>query len=117
MAPWKNFGSGIEEKLVCIYSWMPRTIMNLNGERNRPRADLYSPEVLTQTMRLIQGEFEKICGHQLLHGDLDEIADSVTKLWTGLEPPLGATAASKYLHFSAPNLFGLAVHMLLKVYF
>ena len=30
MAKWQDFTAHVERKLVCIFSWMPQAIMNVN---------------------------------------------------------------------------------------
>jgi hypothetical protein len=116
MAPWRTFAAGVPEKLVCIYSWMPRTIMNVKGTATESRAAIYSPDDVRNGLKPVGRLVDRVRGYRLLAARIDELAPTIERIWTPLNGLLGATAASKYLHFSLPHLFPMCDVETRKIY-
>ena len=39
MANWQDFTADLERKVVCIFSWMPQAIMNVNHSGSSKKGD------------------------------------------------------------------------------
>jgi hypothetical protein len=116
MVPWRTFAAGVPEKLVCIYSWMPQTIMNVKGTATDSRAAIYSPGDVRNGLKPISRLVDRVRGERLLAARIDELARTIERIWMPLNVLLGATAASKYLHFSLPHLFPMCDVETRKIY-
>lgn len=113
MANWSLLEAEIDRKLVCVFSWMPRTIMNVkhvdtaDGEP-QTKAGVFKREEIESALSAHAANFYELrCMHLLEESfKLTSIEnENVVRLFDCLKEFLGSTAASKYLHFSAPFLF------------
>ena len=104
MAAWSNLSEDIERKIVCIFSWMPRTIMSVPHPGKQFKCHCYSPQNLRDRLAPLQEEFNRIREQRLMDFDIARNRDILERLCEALFPVLGSVAASKFLHFSAPTL-------------
>jgi hypothetical protein len=108
MADWSDVTSEIEKKIVCVFSWMPQGIMNVKDKGEMLKAELYSPADLAASLNDLGNEFQAICGRELQSTAIEDVRTHIQAIWTPLYKVLGASAASKYLHFSIPRLLPMS---------
>jgi len=105
MADWQDFHADVEKKVVVIFSWMPQTIMAIKHKGDKRKCEIYDNIALSNAVGNSVKEFEAVKGGLLLEFDLDSNSRYILALCETLFPILGSVASSKYLHFSAPQLF------------
>ena len=107
MADWEQFSADIPEKFTCIFAWMPMQLLNVKHAKGKVKGNVFSHEEVRTTLQQAEPDFEAIRGQQLLDADLQE-PEFIRHLECCCQPLaqyLGWVAASKYLHFSASQLF------------
>lgn len=105
MANWQDFSADIEKKVVVIFSWMPQTIMAIKHKGDKRKYEIYDNKALADAVGHSVQAFTAVRGSLLLEFDLDSNTRYILTLCEALFPILGSVASSKYLHFSAPQLF------------
>ncbi len=103
MADWSRFESNVPEKIVCIFAWMPQTIMGINAGGGRKLWEEVSYHRVQEVVADLSDTFEKT--KQTDFPSFEPVIPSITILYEGLSSILKPTASSKYLHFSHPRLF------------
>jgi hypothetical protein len=104
MASWSQLDVDVAKKVVCVYAWMPQTIMGIKHTGGRPKWATFSLARVQKAFTKAATTFDQIKQLELRAADLDEIETSLLRVLKLLFLPLGSVAASKYLHFSAPKL-------------
>jgi len=111
MANWDDFTLDINKKFVCIFAWMPRTIMNIphsgRGQNQVTKAMVYDNDRVREEFQQVQPIASFFKGQSLLDIDLEdpEVQDRVLDLCVSIFKVLGRVGGSKYLHFLFPDLF------------
>jgi hypothetical protein len=115
MANWQDFTADLERKVVCIFSWMPQAIMNVNhsgsskkGDQRR-KSEVFDVLQAAECVRKAASHLEKAREKELLSVNLEEIKGEVLGVCAPLFCLLGSVAGSKFLHFSflVSSLFGI----------
>lgn len=105
MANWTTFSADVPKKVVCVYSWMPQTLMGVKHTGGRPKWASFSLNDVQAATRAVDSEFSEIHALTLREVNIDECDRHLRTVISALIQPFGVVAASKYLHFSAPKLF------------
>ena len=111
MANWGDFASDLGRKLVCVFSWMPRAIMNVNHSGSAKNGNLklkskaFGVRSAGEYIRNAASHFEAVRDKELLSVNLADIKEDVLATCSPVFRLLGSVAASKFLHFSCPHLF------------
>lgn len=103
MADWSNFSAHVPRKIVCIYAWMPQTIMGLKAAGGKKLWEIISCDDVNQVVAALEPSFEVTRSEDFL--SYQAVFDEIIELYSGLVSVLRPTATSKYLHFSHPKLF------------
>lgn len=112
MARWDTFSADIEAKVICIFSWMPQTILGINHSGKGHGAvkkwqEFPRVEDVAEKVREAEAAIKSLDGIQIETADFKSapIVTDVKGAYEALVQPFGATASSKYLHFSCRELF------------
>lgn len=108
MVDWNHFSKDIDKKIVCIFSWMPMSIMNIKTKKESNanlKSQLFNLDDVTNGIVDVEIDFNKISNQLLIKVNLEDIKKEVIKICSTLFKYFGSVASSKYLHFSAPKLF------------
>jgi len=105
MADWNDFAKDVGRKVVCIFSWMPQTLMAVSHKGSSKKWEHYSPTTVADALDRVAGSFEKVAASKLLDANIKMLSHDIEIIATALFPAFGPTAASKFLHFSAPTFF------------
>lgn len=111
MANWDDFALDIEKKFVCVFAWMPQTIMSIlhsrQGSNRVTKAMVYGDDRVREEFQQVESVASLFKGQSLLDIDLEdrEVQDRVLDLCDPIFKVLGSVGGSKYLHFSFPDLF------------
>jgi hypothetical protein len=116
MADWSDIASDIERKVVCVFGWMPQGIMNVKDKGDMLKSELYSPEDFMVSLRNIKNDWQSIRDCELQSTALDDVQSHILAIWAPLYELLGASAASKYLHFSLPRFLPMSDRQIRKHY-
>jgi len=104
MANWDVFASDAEKKIVCVFSWMPQTIMAVKHKGGRQKKDVYDLRTVSRVMEEAQSSFDSIKHLELMTVDLLDVKTQIRGVCSKLFRLFGSVVASKYLHFSVPRL-------------
>jgi hypothetical protein len=106
MAKWYIFPAEIDRKMVCIFSWMPQTIMNINMPGGKKRFEFTVEEVSDAAQRAFNAleDYDSVCCCYC-DFEIDKNRTSILNTVRPLFDVLGPVTASKFLHFSRPCLF------------
>jgi hypothetical protein len=104
MADWSRLDADVGRKIVCVYSWMPQTIMGIKHKGGRPKWASFSIADVQNTLSTASRPFSTLRTLELIATDIDKIETRLRRVLALTFPPLGSVVASKYLHFSAPKL-------------
>lgn len=111
MCKWNEFSADLKKKIVCIFAWMPQTIMNVThsgkGEERETKATVYSLDTVEKEMEKlgeVSGFFKE---KHLINTDLDShsVKERIESLCKPIFEIFGPSAGSKLLHFSYPSFF------------
>ncbi|BEP70889.1 MULTISPECIES: hypothetical protein [unclassified Variovorax] len=105
LADWRTFSRDIPKKVMCIYSWMPQTLMSVKHAGGGTKWSAFSLEDIERLTKTVDSEFAAVQSLELQKANLEELEGSLRNIASVLFPPFGPVAMSKYLHFSAPTLF------------
>lgn len=105
MADWKELPADIPKKIVCIYSWMPHTLMGTKHVGGRRKWSCISLNDVETATRKVSEDFAEVSTLMLQEANIDVCENHICKIFTALIPLFGTVATSKYLHFSAPSFF------------
>lgn len=111
MANWQDLTADLERKLVCIFSWMPQAIMNVNHSGSakkgtlKRRSELFGVRQASECVRKAASHLETVKDKELLSLNLQDIREDVLGICGPIFDLLGSVAGSKFLHFSRPRLF------------
>ena len=111
MANWPDFTADLERKLVCIFSWMPQAIMNVNHSGStkkgnlKRKSDLFGVQQAADGVRKGASYLKTARDRELASVNLQEIKGEVLGVCAPIFDCLGSVAGSKFLHFSRPHLF------------
>ena len=103
MADWSRFDAEIPRKVICIFAWMPQTIMGLKDKGGKKLWESVSEEKMHSLISGLTLSFEITKSETFL--SYGTVTEQIKKLYYGLSTGLRSTATTKYLHFSHPNLF------------
>lgn len=111
IADWSELSADVEKKVVAIFSWMPRTIMNISHtDKEHPgrkyKCEVFALQSVLEKLVQVSDDFNAIKKCELMKFDFDlpEHTAELKRLCEALFDIFGSVAASKYLHFSAPKL-------------
>ncbi len=104
MANWSILTADIEKKVVAVFSWMPKTIMAINHAGRRYKWEIYGTESMRSALEPVQERFSAIQNEHLKDFVISRNSALIGELFEALFPIVGPVAASKYMHFSAPQL-------------
>ena len=104
MADWSRLDADVPKKIVCVYSWMPQTIMGIKHTGGRPKWGSFSLADVQDALDQAANSFDGIKSLDLIGIDVKKVETSLLKVLKLIFPPFGSVVASKYLHFSAPRL-------------
>lgn len=114
LANWEVLDADVAKKMIGIYAWMPQTLMKLRMPQKRFMCDVYSLQDVASAAKRAIKPMEPLNRITLLDLNFAEYSDQIEGVITPLFDVLGSVAASKYLHFSRPNLFPMWDAMLRK---
>jgi len=103
MADWSRFDVEVSRKVVCIFSWMPQTIMGLKAKGGKKLWQQVSLEKVQFVVSGLVSQFEATKSEDF--SSYWRVDAQIKKLYSELSIILRSTAATKYLHFSHPKLF------------
>jgi len=103
MADWSRFDAEIPQKMICMFAWMPQTIMGLKAEGGKKLWELVSLEKVQSLLSSLALSFE-VTKPETFRSHF-RVTEQIKNLYSGLSTVLRSTGATKYLHFSHPNLF------------
>lgn len=105
MANWSVLEEDVPQKVVCVFSWMPQTIMGIShpgGGRKWAAFDLTAVE---SRLKEASPLFTPLCDAHLQDATLVDEEQRLLKILGIMFSPFGSVAASKFLHFSVPRYF------------
>jgi hypothetical protein len=104
IADWSLLTADLERKVIAIFSWMPKTIMAINHAGKRYKWEIHSIESMYAALEPMQERFSTIQNEHLKNFVISRHRVVIVNLFDTLSPIMGPVAASKYMHFSAPQL-------------
>jgi hypothetical protein len=104
MATWTVFHADVAKKVACIFAWMPQTIMGVKGRARIPKWASYSHREVCEVLESVSPQFTPLQKLSLLSTAIADIEGGLRPALEATFPLFGSVAASKYLHFSAPQL-------------
>jgi hypothetical protein len=105
MADWNDFAKDVGRKVVCIFSWMPQTLMAISHTGKSKKWEHYSLTAVADSLDLVAGDFDNVVAIKLIDASIEQSRQNIEALCGVLFPAFGPSAASKYLHFSVPRFF------------
>ncbi|MDI2141293.1 MULTISPECIES: hypothetical protein [unclassified Pseudomonas] len=105
MANWEELSADIPKKAVCIYSWMPHSLMSTRHVGGRPKWSCVSLNDVESATLKVSKDFSEVSTLTLQEANIKDCENIIHKILTALIPLFGTVATSKYLHFSAPKFF------------
>ena len=105
MASWQDFTADVERKVVCVFSWMPQTIMNVRHPGKRKKSELFGVGDACEHVRAASLHFERVKNMELASVNLQDIRSDIIGSSEPIFALFGPSAGSKFLHFAAPRLF------------
>lgn len=107
MADWKTFSADIPAKFTCIFAWMPMQLLNVRHGGKQAKGDVFSYEHVQSTLAGLDSTFNRFRGQTLLGANLQDKLQraDISSCAQPLAGFLGWVGASKYLHFSHPQMF------------
>lgn len=103
MADWSKFSDHVPRKIVCIFAWMPQTIMGIKAAGGKKLWEKVSCDDVIQVVTSLEPTFG-VTKNKSFHSYAN-VENNIKKIYSDLVSLLRPTATSKYLHFSHPNLF------------
>lgn len=103
MADWSRLDVDVAKKMVCVYGWMPQTIMGIKHVGGRPKWANFAIADLQLALAQASKHFSGLHALDLRTTNIDKLEKRLHRVLQLLLPPLGSVVASKYLHFSAPK--------------
>jgi hypothetical protein len=105
MPHWHRLDQEVPMKMVCVFSWMPQTIMSVNHTGRVPKWTEFGLAAVESRLRQAAPLVADVRNLRLEEAVLAEREASLLALFQLLFLPLGSVAASKLLHFSVPRFF------------
>lgn len=105
MADWEKLSADVPKKAVCIYSWMPHSLMGTRHVGGRPKWSCISLNDVETATRKASTDFFGVSTLILQEANIKDCEKYIRTILAALVPLFGTVATSKYLHFSAPRFF------------
>lgn len=104
MADWRVLTADLERKVIGIFSWMPTTIVSVKHAGNVYKWEMNSVASIRAALEPMQLRFAVIRREHLRNFVISRHEGFISNLFDAVAAIMGPVAASKFLHFSAPQL-------------